>query len=488
MPDKVIIVGGGLAGLAAASALADNDVSVTLLESRPRLGGRASSFTDRDTETCIDNCQHVSLGCCTNFNHFCRCLGIDRFFRRESELYFLGPEVRGLGRDDIDGKVDRLVSSWLPAPFHLIKSFQRLSYLERRDRRLLAKGLRALALADPETSAEQRFDRWLHEHKQTRAAAERFWNVVLVSALSESLERISVAHARKVFVDAFMSNKRGWEVRIPTVPLDNLYGTQVTDWLTERGVAIRLQCGVRQIVLENDSCIAVELRSGERLQANHFIVAVPHHLVLGLLPERMRSHPKLIGIERLETAPIASVHFWFDRPITSLPHAVFVGRLSQWMFNRSVLQSRASGLEADSDQGTADGPRTYYLQVVISAARNLPGRSQEQTISAVVRELAEIWPETANARLVHSRLVTEHKAVFSAKPGADAFRPYQQSPIPNLQLAGDWTQTGWPATMESAVRSGYLAAENVLRHLGREVQLLQPDLPPSLLSRLLLGL
>jgi uncharacterized protein with NAD-binding domain and iron-sulfur cluster len=184
-------------------------------------------------------------------------------------------------------------------------------------------------------------------------------------------------------------------------------------------------------------------------------------------------------VSRLESAPITSVHLWFDRPITALPHAVFVGRLSQWMFNRTLLQTG----------GQADDPSApHYYQIVISASRNLEGRSQQETIDEVLRELAAVWPDTKTAGHEHARLVTEHKAVFSVTPGADALRPVQQTPIDNLQLAGDWTRTGWPATMEGAVRSGYLAAENVLARLGSPDRILQPDLPTAKLSRWLLGM
>jgi uncharacterized protein with NAD-binding domain and iron-sulfur cluster len=177
----------------------------------------------------------------------------------------------------------------------------------------------------------------------------------------------------------------------------------------------------------------------------------------------------------LESAPISSVHLWFDRAITDLPHAVLIGRLSQWMFNRTLLQ------------GDASESHSHYYQVVISASRELQGRSQEQIIQEVLGDLTEIWPEAAKARLQSGRVVTEHRAVFSVMAGAEAFRPSQQSPINNLLLAGDWTRTGWPATMEGAVRSGYLAAENVLAKMGRQAAVLQPDLPVSRLTRLLLG-
>lgn len=466
-----IIIGGGLAGLAAASALTERSVKVTLLESRPRLGGRAGSFVDSQTGSTIDNCQHVSMGCCTNFNHFCQSTGLADFFREEPELHFVGPQ----------GTVNRFAAGPLPAPLHLWSAFRGLSYLNRRDRRQLSTGLRALARTSNTEQIKEPFDRWLAAHDQTPAAIERFWNVVLVSALSESLDRIDVGHARKVFVDAFLANRDGWKVRIPTVPLDELYGGRLTEWLRNRGAEIRISAGVERLLEQDQRITGVEQRSGETLTADDFVIAVPHDRVLSLLPERLAKDSQLEKCAQIETSPISSVHLWFDRPIMQLPHAVLVSKLSQWVFNRSLLQSSKNGDERPRES-------TFYYQVVISASRNLRGQSSEETIAQVVAELAEVWPEAKNAQVAHSRMVTEHKAVFSVLPGVDALRPVQQTPIANLQLAGDWTRTGWPGTMESAVRSGYLAAENILARLGKPQQILQPDLPVARLSKLLMGL
>lgn len=470
---ETIIVGGGLAGLAAAAALAERGGRVTLLEARAKLGGRASSFVDPETGETIDNCQHVSLGCCTNLQHFCRTVGIDGLFRTEEQLTFVGPA----------GEVCEFSESWLPAPLHLLPSFRRMTYLTSTERRLLGRGLRDLARwravdgranSTDGTQNAPSFEQWLIEHGQTPAVREKFWHVVLVSALSETLDRIDVGHARKVFVDTFLRNRRGWRVQIPRVPLDELYGRPVETWLQARGVEVRTGAPVRELELDGDRMTGLLLKNGERLTADDVILAVPHFRVLSLLPESLRSRPEFAAIERIETAPISSVHLWFDRPIMERPHAVLVGRLSQWVFNRSAIFGR------DADD------TAHCYQVVISASRDVRATSQEATIDAVVQELSGIWPVTAEARLLRSRVVTEQRAVFAPTPDVDRLRPAQQTAVPNLQLAGDWTQTGWPATMEGAVRSGYLAAENVLARQGAAVRILQPDLPVSPLSRWLL--
>jgi squalene-associated FAD-dependent desaturase len=490
---RIVIAGGGLAGLAAAVALTERGLPCEILESRPRLGGRASSFLDPTTDTYIDNCQHVSLGCCTNFRHFCESTGLAQFFRREATLYFIGPT----------GKVDPFSATSLPAPLHLAGAFARLSYLSWRDKFSLARGLKALARGVRADERSLPFSEWLARHGQSRAAIDRFWHVVLVSALSETLDRIDVEHARKVFVDTFLAHRDGWFVEIPTAPLEELYGGRLTEWLTSRGTTIRLQTAVEQIELHGDRVAAVRLSSGERLDGDEFIVALPFFRVRSILPESLAAHPDLAGIERLEAAPISSVHLWFDRPITKLPHAVFVDRLCQWMFNRTALGnieapsggreppgSACSGQEPGGSRPTLRRQEVtgeHYYQIVISASRELTGQSREAILAQVLAELTAVWPDTARATLLHSRQVTEHRAVFSPLPGVDQWRPMQQSPVGNLQFAGDWTRTGWPATMEGAVRSGYLAAANVLARLNRAEPVVQPDLPVSVWSRLLMG-
>ena len=505
VPSHVVIVGGGLAGLAAAAALsARGDLQVTLLESRSRWGGRASSFVDQTTGETIDNCQHVNLGCGTNFQHFCRTIGIERFFHREDALNFVGP----------DGRISRFAAASLPAPLHLFPAFLRLRFLSLMEKRQLARGLRALARTQPESNSNESFLDWLRRHGQSQTVIERFWHVVLVSALSETVDRTDIGHAQKVFVDAFLSNRRGWEVWLPTVPLDELYGEALARWFEARGVEAQLQAGVRRVgaaAVESggmaDRAGGVQLRSGEQISADQVILAVPQNLVLPLLPEEWQQHAALAAILQLETAPISSVHLWFDRPVTNLRHVTFVGRLSQWLFNRSAIQeggartsgSRSAGgatppdpplLRGGENQSEIRNPKseTFYYQVVISASRDVLTLGQEETIRTVIEELAAVWPKIREARLTHSRLLTEHRAVLSMRPGVDRLRPPQQSPIENLHLAGDWTRTGWPSTMEGAVRSGYLAAESVLRQLGRPEQLVQPDLALAPLSKLLFGL
>jgi squalene-associated FAD-dependent desaturase len=281
--------------------------------------------------------------------------------------------------------------------------------------------------------------------------------LVLVSALNETVDRIGLRYARKVFRDGFLSHRRGFEVQVPSAPLGRFYGEELLRWFAQHDVEIRLNTAVSEIVVENRRVQRVQLRNGETMTADVFISAVPFDRLLDLLPTT--SDPYFANLKHLETSPITSVHLWWDRPITTLPHAVLIDCLGQWVFNRGEVRHGE-----------------HYVQVVVSAARPLRGLGNEEIHRQIVEELRALFPDATEANLIRGRVVTEHAATFSAVPSVDRWRPGQVSPIDNLFVAGDWTATGWPATMEGAVRSGYLAAEAVLRRAGSPTVIVRPDL------------
>jgi squalene-associated FAD-dependent desaturase len=461
---SVVVVGGGLAGLAAAVALGGAGCRVELFEARRSLGGRATSFRDPATEEWVDHCQHVSMGCCTNLADFCRRTGISEFFRRDRVVNFIGPDCR----------LYRLrASRLLPAPFHLAPSFWRLRFLSLRDRLAVARALWKLMRTRLLDGDEQpTVGEWLRRQGQSAAAIERFWGVILTSALGEELDRASLSAARKVLVDGFLAARDAYIVEIPEAPLGTLYGDRLAHWLFQRGVTLHLNAPIRQVAVEQS--LVVTGSDGAQIRPDYVVIAVPWSKIADLVSREIAaSWPWLSGVGRIEAAPITGVHLWFDRPIMSLPHAVLVDRLSQWVFSRGQREAADRGLG-------------HYYQVVISASRGLAGRDRREVVAQVCAELAAIWPAAAAAELVHWRVVTDPAAVFSARPGLDRLRPPQQTSTPGVLVAGDWTATFWPATMESAVRSGYLAAEAIMRSAGRAERFLVPDLTPGPLSRLLI--
>ncbi|MDZ4818918.1 MAG: hydroxysqualene dehydroxylase HpnE [Planctomycetota bacterium] len=481
-PLRVAIVGGGLAGLAAAVALAGEGAAgvlgrrleILLFESRRQIGGRATSFLDKESGEAIDHCQHVSLGCCTNLADFCQRTGLADLFRRDRTMHFVGS----------DGRISQLTGSrWLPAPLHLLPSLLCLKHLTFSERLRIVWGLHRLVRATKVDSANgQNMQQWLTTHGQTSRCIELFWLPIIVSALSEVPDRVSVPVARKVFVDGLMRARSAYEMLVPRVPLSELYGERLTGWLQAHGVQVQAGSAVRTIRAAEQGGLELELAGSvpganddapQRESYDAVICALPWREIGSIFsPDLAARLPFHGNLERFKSAPISGVHLWLDRALTDLPHAVLPGRLSQWVFNRS------SG-------------NTYYYQVVISASHELAGRAKEDVVAQVFAELREAFPAATDAQLLRWRIVTERAAVFAPLPGMEELRPAQETPVPGLFLAGDWTATGWPATMEGAVRSGYLAAEALLAQFGSSksvgTRILADDLPVARLARWLLG-
>ncbi|MBI1884614.1 MAG: FAD-dependent oxidoreductase [Chlamydiae bacterium] len=442
-PKTVTVIGGGLAGLAAATHLAESGFQVTVLEKRAILGGRASSTLDPQTGEALDNCQHVLLKCCTELMGLYQRLGVDSKISFHDEMIFM----------DGAGKISRLRASPLPRPFHLLPSFFKLSFLNWKDKLGILKAMAWIALtADSKLNSLESlpFSEWLQRHGQTREALNRFWRIFLVSALNEELERISTQYAFKTFREAFFKNPDAYHLGVPSVPLSELYSNPSLAYLKKRGGKILFQKNVERLEIENKSVKRIVLKEGDCLSSDFYISAVPFHEVLDLFPPKLiQSFPDLEKLKHLETSPITGIHLFFDSSITHLDRIAFVDKKIQWLFNKTKSFSR--------DQ------KGQYIQLVISASREWIGLSKAQAVDLALKELSQLFPEVKKARLLKSSVIKELHATFSPLPGSNAFRPSAQSPFENLFWAGDWTATDWPATMESAVRSGNLAAEEIMK-------------------------
>ena len=467
------VIGGGLAGLSSAVALADAGIRVRLLEKRPYLGGRATSYQLPDGSQ-IDNCQHVTLGCCTNLADFYRRVGAAGKIRFYDRLFFA----------DRNGERFAIGASPLPPPLHIAPAFLRFGALAFRDKRGIARALMHIAVhgGRPPGVAGMSMLSWLHRLRQTPDAIERFWRVVLVSALDEELSQTEAQYGIDVFWKAFLANRRGFEVGIPVVPLSALYDG-CRDAIERRGGEVKLRAAVRGICVSGNSVVSLALDDGVESRDNTYILAVPHDAVVELLPPAvLDSEPSLAGLRHLRSAPITGVHFWFDRPVMREPFLTLLDHTVQWIFNKSALYSQAAETGSASEssrEGNGDAAEDQagqYLQLVISASYDLVQRSRQQIIDLCRRELQDVLPESGKARLLKATVVKEIAATFSPEPGSDQWRPIARTPVHNLFLAGDWTRTGWPATMEGAVRSGYRAAEAVLELAGRPCKLVVPDL------------
>jgi squalene-associated FAD-dependent desaturase len=455
---SVLVVGGGLAGLACAVALAESGVKVRLFEKRPHLGGRATSYTLPDGSE-VDNCQHVTLGCCTNLSDFYRRAGAEGKIRFYDRLYFA----------DREGRRSTIEASILPPPLHMAPSFLGFGALGLRDKAGIAKALLAIAWAGgkpPNIDGVTMLD-WLHRMRQTPDAIERFWRVVLVSALDEELSRMDARYGVDVFWKAFLGSRGGYRVGIPSVPLAELY-EGCREAIVRKGGEVRLRSGVREIRVRENRFAGAGLEDGSEISADACVAAVPHDALLGLLPAAMGEEGGMLaGLRHIRTSPITGVHLWFDRAVMKEPFLALLDHTTQWIFNKSLLYAETNG------GGPAGG---QYLQLVISASYDLVPRSRQDIIDVCRRELEQVLPATREAKLEKATVIKEVRATFSPEPGVDQWRLGQKIGVAAVFLAGDWTRTGWPATMEGAVRSGYLAAEEALASFGQPRKFLQLDL------------
>jgi squalene-associated FAD-dependent desaturase len=459
---KVAVVGGGLAGLAAGCALADSGFQVTLFERRPFLGGRASSYQHPGTGEVVDNCQHVLLGCCTNLIDFYRRLGVEKKIRWYDRLTFLEP----------GGRASVIGSSWLPAPLHTAPAFLRAACLGLKDKIAIATAMASLARSMPADNGEA-FLTWLRRHGQTEIAIERFWKTILISALNEDLDRMSVSYAAQVVRESFLKSAAAGRMGVPTVPLTELYGTAEA-YLKARGGEVRLRSGVDSFRAEPGSVTLSIARNDESF--DFAVLAVSFDVLPRLLPQTSAAEPLRESLGHFESSPITGIHLWFDRQISDLDHAVLLDRTIQWMFHKSRLLA--------GTKNTAE-PAGSYVEVVVSSSKSLVDKSRQEIIDLAVKELREFFPGARDANLVKSTVIKEVHATYSPQPGVDRYRPANETVWPTVFLAGDWTATGWPATMEGAVRSGYRAAECIARVSGmRDAAFLQPDLPATGFMRL----
>jgi len=435
----VVVVGGGLAGLAAAVALAGDGAAVTLLERRPAIGGRAYSYEHPALEETVDS-QHVVLGCCTNLLELCGQAGAGDLVRWYDELIFLEP----------GGRRSVMKSGGLPAPLHQTMSFLRAPMLGLKDKAGIAAGLLQFLRGYPSNDAES-FASWLKRTGQTERSIRHFWEPVVVGALNDGFDACSVKYAGKVFHESFLKSVEGGRLGIPAAPLTEFF-TPVAELAERLGVRMQLKSGVDGLEQRDGRWV---VRAGEEEHsADAVVLATDFRQTRKLLEGLGGAGAVAVDLERFVTAPITTVHLWYDRDVTELDHAVLLDTRIQWVFAKSRIRHW-------------EASRGSYLELVISASWAELGMGREEILASALRELELFFPKVREARLVKSGVLKEARATFSVTPGLDAFRPGQRTEWPGLYLAGDWTATEWPSTMEGAVRSGRLAAGAVVGEAGR---------------------
>ncbi|MCT9934263.1 hydroxysqualene dehydroxylase HpnE [Planotetraspora sp. A-T 1434] len=432
----VAIVGGGLAGIAAALALGEAGCPVTVYEARPRLGGAAHSF--RRDGLAVDNGQHVFLRCCTAYRGLLDRLDGSRRVRLQDrfDVPVLTP----------DGRTGRLRRAALPGPLHLLPALATYSLLRPADRARAVRGSLALRRLDPADPALDQIDlgSWLAAHGQRAAARQALWELFAVAALNVGADEAALGPAAMVFQTALLGRADAADIGVPFVPLGELHSTAAEAAIVKSGGRVRLSARVEAV--EPGPAIVVK---GTRIEASAVIMATPHEQAAKLVPEQ--AAPDRARWSGLDASPIVNVHVVYDRPVTRLPFAAVVGSPVQWVFDKTA----AGGL----DEG-------QYLTVSVSAAHQWIDTSVSRVRAEFVPALERLFPEASRARVTDFFVTRERRATFRQAPGSGALRPAAATRWPGLCLAGAWTDTGWPDTMEGAVRSGLHAARLVRRHLG----------------------
>ncbi|PXY22276.1 hydroxysqualene dehydroxylase HpnE [Prauserella muralis] len=434
MTPHVAVIGGGLSGLTAACELADAGLRVTVLESRGRLGGATFSF-QRDGLT-VDNGQHVLLRCCTEYQALLRRLGTED-----------GVDIQRRFRMPIltaAGEVTELARTGGPAPLHLAAGLARYGALPPLDRLRVFRAAAALRLLDPADPRldEHSFGDWLARHGQNEATLRALWNLISVAALNCEAGEASLALAAMVFRTALLDTADAADIGVPRLPLEELHVRPAEKYLLARDADVRTNSPVREIGRDGE---AFDLRlDGERLRADAVVVAVPPEAAARICPAEAGLSAERVG--GLGAAPIVNVHVVYERPVTDLPFAATVDSPVQWIFDRTDVAGLSGG---------------QYLAISLSAAHTWLHTPVSAMREVFLAELGRLLPRAATTPHTRFFVTRERRATFRQRPGTARLRPRPETPVPGLVLAGSWTATGWPDTMEGAVRSGHRAAELV---------------------------
>jgi squalene-associated FAD-dependent desaturase len=453
---SVVVAGGGLAGITAALALADAGCRVTLVEGRPRLGGAAFSF--RRDELTIDNGQHVFLRCCDEYLALLERIGARDRVRLQPRL-----EVPVLHPDGTVAELSRIKG--VPAPAHLGAALSRYRLLSIGDRARIIRGalaLRRLDPADPSLDA-QTLGAYLRRHGQNDATIERLWSIIAVATLNIDPDEASLALAAKVFRTGLLDHAPAADVGYAAAPLGELHSDATARALDAAGVETLLAHRVHLVEGGEHPAVSVtSTRLGARtLTPDDVVLALPWVDAVAVSPQ-LAAGP-LDGVEALGASPIVNIHVVYDRPVTDLPFASAVDSPVQWFFDRTDTSGLRDGQKA---------PQGQYLAITVSAADTVIDRPARELTEQYVAELARLLPGARSAAVIDAFVTRERRATFRQAAGSARWRPAPESGINGLWLAGAWTATGWPDTMESAVRSGNAAARALLGSGSRRGQVL----------------
>ena len=447
---RAVILGGGLAGMAAACHLLDEGWGVTLVEKRPYLGGRTFSFTDRETGQVVDNGQHVFLGCCTYYMDFLQKIGTLKraHLQNRTRVEVVSPA----------GPTSSIAAGRLPKPFHMLPSFLSYKHLGVWDKLTAIYCLLRLSITDrskPSLEGET-FARWLRRHRQTERSIENFWNLIVKPCVNDDVEDVSAAMGIMIFQEGLLKSPQSSRIGYAREGLSSLMGEAAQEYVESQGGRVIAGQSAASLQLveggqANEIRIAgVQLSAGNTLRADAYVSALPLVDLMPLLPPHLAKNPFFASLQQLQTAPIVNVYLWYDRPVMEQDFVALVDSPLQWVFNKTSIMGRSE-------------TPGQYVTVSLSAAFEYVNQPKQALQQMCMEAMTDAFPKAKHARVTRSLVVKQEKATFRCLPGSERFRPTAHTPLQNLFLAGDWTDTGWPSTMEGAVRSGVAAAEAVLK-------------------------
>ena len=431
----VVIAGAGVSGLAAGVGLAELNIPVIVLEQRPYPGGRAYSFTDAETGTVIDNGQHVLIAGYHRTMHLLEKIGTRKSITVQSQpSILLHHPQKGFGRFRIPP---------LPPPWHAAAGILTFPLMPLNDRLALLRA-RKFIMGNPELDAQiagWTIDRWLDHVGQSAEARISLWEPLAVSIMNERTTHASALLFSRALRQAFLENRHSASMAIPTVGLSALYAAPAKEFIERNGGTVRCNADVEAVNASGQEATSVVLRGGETIDCSACILSVPSDRVRSLLPEILREAGYLAGLENLPVSPIVSLHLWFSKNFTTHTFFGLIGRRVQWVFNKSLL---------NAEQGPGG-----HVSAVISAAHDFVSLSNDDLVRIAVEDLRSTFGAVIGSPR-HAVVIREKRATISPSPEAEPMRPANTTPFSNLFLAGDWTATGLPATIEGAI----VSAEN----------------------------
>ncbi|MEE9386533.1 MAG: hydroxysqualene dehydroxylase HpnE [Nannocystaceae bacterium] len=446
---RVIVIGGGLAGLSAAARLAEVGHEVTLIEATREGGGRARSYLDNRFEREIDNGQHLLMGCYRETHRFLQRIGAPRAevldYQRNLTLDLVRP----------GGSRVTFRCPALPAPLHLAAGLLRMQGLGVAAKIAVLRLGMALGDEVKRPDDNETCDAWLRRLGQGPSIRAVFWDPMIWGVLNDDPLVASAAMLLAVIERAFMSTRDASRMGVPTVPLQRMYVRRALSYLRDRNATLRLGQRVVRIQTARDRACGVQLRGGETVVADTVISAVPHHVLPRIVPDGLRSHPVLRGIAQLDSSPILSLWATIDRPL--LGGSKFMGLIGSplhWVFDRDAIEGTLC-------TAASGGTSARLITATISGARAFVDDRESVLQHLFTHELRRYFPNHP-VNVLQFRAIKEKRATISHAAGSYRCRPATRSPLPGLLLAGDWVQTGLPATIESAVQSGHQAAEALL--------------------------